>query len=239
MTWRPIRASAAFMMVAFSRSRKPMRPIALRSSRRRPGASSATIRAARSSMERLIGANTHEMATASTRLRRIWRAATADRAFVERRVLAAVELVAARKLETRCADASLDVVRPSAHRWQRLAGGPGKPQDRDFEQTLALDERIGKMRRPDHHAVDGGCFFACGGQYGTGRCDDATAHVRGRRALGRRHDRAARDEDRVRIGAPHVDAQTHARSVLAGAGSQTAITGKEASTVGSSRGRGG
>src|SRR5690606_8080175 len=104
-----------------------------------------------------------------------------NRAFVERRVLVAIELVAAGQLETDATDAALQVVRPAAHRRQRFARGTRQAQYAYTQESLALDQRIHEVRGADHHAFDIRGLDGGGVQHGASRAHDAAAHVAGRR----------------------------------------------------------
>ncbi len=74
-TSRAMAESDAFIIVAFSRSRKPMRPMLLDRVIWASGHSARTIAAAFSSMAELMGAKTEVMATARSPASRIRRAA--------------------------------------------------------------------------------------------------------------------------------------------------------------------
>ena len=212
MTWRAMRAATALMMVAFSRSRKPMRPSALEIVTEISGRLLSTIAAARSSIDSV---DRREHTRDRDRLRApAWRMLAgriAHGALIEWRVFAAVELVAAGQLKADAADAALQVLGPATHRRQRFARRTGEAQHADLEQAFALDKRIHEMRRADHDGVRWlAAFMPRRLEHGTRRTHDAAAHVRRRRPLRRRQHGPSRDQNGVRIRPPDIDSQSHA-----------------------------
>ena len=196
-------------MVAFSRSRRPTRPISC---------DSEMVTSARLLSHDLGGAPLHlgvdrrehrrDRDGADALVAQVL-GSCAQLRFVERRDLAAVELVAAMHHVTMVAKRATQVFGPIDHRRQRLGGGQAEPDRPDLEQAPAFDHGVGEMGGPDHHAADGRGRHAALLEHGLHGTDDATRHVRGRRRLVPAQDRKAIHEDGVRIRPPYVDTDPH------------------------------
>ncbi len=198
------------MIVAFSRSSSPMRPISLESENATSGPSSAArISCARCSNSSLIGEKTEEIATErmpAAAMASAWRFSSSGS---ELRDHPTVELVAAVGEEGAGVHGADEVGGPVGERREGRGGGEAEPDRCGRGESPRLDERVDEVGGADHHAVDVGTReVALLAEPGEGR-DDAGRDVLARGAFHGRGDRAAVHEDGVGVRAADVDADAH------------------------------
>ncbi len=203
-----LRASSmrqALSSAAFSRSSRPMRPSRCDRVTATSGHSSRTIAAASSSHDAFSGENTAAMATERMPASRMRRAAARMPLAVERDERAAVELVAALQHHDLGAHQLGQVLRPVHEGRQRGARGQADADRGDAAQVAPLHHRVGEVGGADHHRVRLARAGRLLHQLGEG-AGDPGRHVRGGRRLDPRGHRVVLEQDRVGVGAAHVDA---------------------------------
>ena len=125
---------------------------------------------------------------------------------IERRDRAAVVVEAAADDLGVAVDGLAQRRRPVGHRPDGERRRRAEAQHADAAQVLGFDQRIGEVRRADHHGADGGGRELGGLQDLGDRADDAAADIRrGRRLVAREHGAAAQEHG-IGVRAAHVDA---------------------------------
>ena len=200
------------MIAAFSRSSRPMRPMSLDSVTCAPGSARFKDLARLGFALRVDRAEHRGDRDRADTLGPDVGGDAEEFGFVERRNLAAVELMAAVSEIGVIADRAPEIFGPVDHRRQRGGRRQAKTHGGGRREVAPLHHRVGEMGRADHDDVDRLRLQTGCREHGLERRDDARHHVRRRHGLDAGEDLRAVHDDRVGVGAADVDADPdHAR----------------------------
>ena len=198
------------MIVAFSRSSRPIRPISCESEIAASG--SSCVDHGRSLLLGLgvDGREDRRDRDRADPLRGEVGGGSLQLVRLDRGDPAPVELVAAVADAHVAAERVAQRSRPPDHRRQRLRRRQPEPDHPGRSQPPRLDDRVREVRRPDHHRLHARHGDTRGLDERADRRRDPAGHVRRRRRLRLGEHVAAVDEDGVGVRAADVDADSHA-----------------------------